>query len=57
METGSQYRIYSVANHALSPKRVTDPKNGKDWLIDIYHKVSNIRRTKLQKLNVSRLVV
>ena len=29
METGSQYRIYSVANHALSPKRVTDPKNGK----------------------------
>ena len=30
METGSQYRIYSVANHALSPKRVTDPKNGKD---------------------------
>ena len=34
METGSQYRIYSVANHALSPKRVTDPKNGKDWLID-----------------------
>ena len=34
METGSQYRIYSVANHALSPKRVTDPINGKDWLID-----------------------
>ena len=34
METGSQHRIYSVANHALSPKRVTDPKNGKDWLID-----------------------